>query len=87
MGPPDGSIVVKSFRVRSGLMASQLLPWSVERNTRLPRHVENVGVMGRKENGIGPLEPVFHCDGAQARVQFGPDGDYPHLSGFMIVVK
>ena len=46
MGPPEGSRVEGSWRVRSGLMASQLSPWSVERNTMLPvtyRTLESCG--------------------------------------------
>ena len=35
IGPPTAPSVVGSWRVRSGLIASQLLPSSVERNTRL----------------------------------------------------
>ena len=34
--PPDGPCLVTSSLVRSGLIASQLVPSSVERNTLLP---------------------------------------------------
>ena len=36
MSPPEGWSLSGSLRVRSGLMGSQLLPWSVERNTTFP---------------------------------------------------
>ena len=51
IGPPDGSILVTSLRVRSGEIGFQLDPWSVERNRTLPAAWRTAGSWG--ENWIG----------------------------------
>ena len=47
--------------------------------------VEDVWVMGRDDDGIGPLETVLKRFCAPALVDLGPHGDVPQLASAVVV--